>query len=830
MKNFLLLILLLSTTAKLSAQSCFNVSAGNDTTISCLANCLTLKARIPDVRTSETYQVVSIPYTPYAYVTPGGTTDPLVDADDHFSAAFSLPFSFCFYGAVYDKLVVGSNGVMTFDFAANAGTIESFLLSASNTLPYAGGSPNNIAFYAPRASIWLAYYDMNPATSPPGHKIEWRVEGTAPCRRFVVSYYNIGYFGNSACPNSNPANLCTMQAVLYEGSGIIDVFYQNKPVCNNNLSIAGVQNWGQNQAVSPPNTNCTVWNAVNKGFRYVPSGPGSLLSRVELYKNGTLIATGTTTPLGNGELEASFPNICQSEDSMSYVVRAFYHNCENPAVETEGSDTIIVRKDLPAVVTELVDPLCKGNLGKITVLSPSQPPLIEYSINGGTTWQTFNVFNVPAGTYTVLARRIGNLCTSTSPPLTLTEPAAFTAFASAPTSATCGATDGSLSVTAAGGTLPYEYSINGGSSWQPSNVFSNLAAGNYTVRARDAHNCLAIFPGVVPLNDTMSLDLGPDSTICFGDSVLLIPQVNLLADTFKWTPAATLNYDTARTPIAHPTDTTKYYLTAKWGQCVRKDSITVNVKHKPVAYAGKDTTICYKTNAFLSGTATNLSGSVNYLWSPPDSLNTPNAASTIAWMDTTRQFFLTVTDNYGCNFSVVDSMMVFMQPPLVVFAGNDTNANLNRPHQMEASGAVNYVWTPAAPLNDPFIADPLATLLHDTYFHVQGTDAIGCIADDDVFVKVYEGPMYYLPNAFTPNGDGLNDIFFPTPVGIRSTDFFRVYNRYGELLFETRQWMQGWDGTIKGKKAASGTYVWTIKGIDTNGAVFEMKGTVILLR
>ena len=93
MKKFLLLnlSLLLITTTKLSAQSCFNVSAGNDTTISCLVNCLNLKARIPDVRTSETYQVVSIPYTPYLYTTPGGTTDPLVDADDHFSDSFFLP-------------------------------------------------------------------------------------------------------------------------------------------------------------------------------------------------------------------------------------------------------------------------------------------------------------------------------------------------------------------------------------------------------------------------------------------------------------------------------------------------------------------------------------------------------------------------------------------------------------------------------------------------------------------------------------------------------------------------------------------------------------------
>ncbi|MBK6633836.1 MAG: gliding motility-associated C-terminal domain-containing protein [Chitinophagaceae bacterium] len=175
-------------------------------------------------------------------------------------------------------------------------------------------------------------------------------------------------------------------------------------------------------------------------------------------------------------------------------------------------------------------------------------------------------------------------------------------------------------------------------------------------------------------------------------------------------------------------------------------------------------------------------------------------------------------------------MWVIMMPPLVVFAGNDTNAILGRPHQLLASGGTNYVWSPSGPLNNPFIANPLATIFNDTYFHVTVTDAIGCTDDDDVFVKVYEGPTYYLPNAFTPNSDGLNDIFRPIPVGIKSTDYFRIFDRYGAMLFETRQWMQGWDGTLKGKTAASGTYVWMIKGIDKNGAVVEMKGTVILIR
>ena len=833
MKKILVVFFLLISisTLKLSAQSCFSVAAGNDTTISCLQQCLDLKARIPDVRSSETYSVISIPYTPYAYTTAGGTTDPLVDADDNFSDSFKLPFPFCFYGDVYNKLCVGSNGVITFDVVSNAKKAESYVINNSNTLPYSGGVPDNIGvFYAPKASIFLAYYDMNPLTSPPEHKIEWRVEGTAPCRRFVVSYFHLGNYETGACPNAT--NLCTMQAVLYEGSGIIDVFYQNKPACiastnGNGISIAGVQNWNQNQAVTPPGRNCTVWTAVNEGIRYVPSGTTSLLDSVSLFKNGVWVKTGTTTPLGNGELEATFSNVCQAEDSMSYVVRAFYRQCNNAAIQTEGSDTMIVYKTLNPINDTITNVLCNGGLGIARVTSPLAAN-IEYSINGGTSWQTSPVFNVLAGTYTILARVIGSACGG-STVVTVTEPPVLTAF-STPAATNCANNTGSITITAGGGTPVYEYSIDNGANYQSSNQFLNLAMGNYNIKVRDANSCIKNLTQTVLLNDTMRLELGPDTTICFGKTITLLPQTNALTDTFKWTPKITLNYDTVKNPIATPTDTTKYFLTAKWGVCLRKDSITINVLHKPVAYAGKDTTICYKTNATLFGSASNLSGTVNYAWSPPDSLYTPNAATTIARIDTTRKFTLTVTDNYGCSFSVTDSMWVFMMPPLVVFAGNDTNAILGRPHQMLASGGTNYVWSPTGPLNNPFIANPLAILFNDTYFHVLVTNAIGCTDDDDVFIKVYEGPTYYLPNAFTPNGDGLNDVFRPIPVGIRSTESFRVFNRYGEQMFETRKWMQGWDGTINGKPAATGTYVWMIKGIDTNGGVVEMKGTVILIR
>jgi gliding motility-associated-like protein len=271
-------------------------------------------------------------------------------------------------------------------------------------------------------------------------------------------------------------------------------------------------------------------------------------------------------------------------------------------------------------------------------------------------------------------------------------------------------------------------------------------------------------------------------------------------------------------------------LNAQWGVCSRIDTITVNILHKPIPNAGQDTTVCFdKTYASLHGTATNLSGTVNYEWSDATNLQTPHSSSTLALPQGSETFTLTVTDNYGCNFSVTDEVVVFVQPPVPAFAGNDTIAVIGEPHQLHASGGVSYLWTPGTDLNFTNIQNPLATLDHDQLFEVTVTDAAGCVGSDRVYVQVYP-PGFHVPNAFTPNGDGLNDVFRVVPAGIAYTEWFRIFNRYGQLVFETNQWMKGWDGTFQGKKQPVGNYVWILKGVDKNNKVIEMKGTVLLIQ
>lgn len=492
----------------------------------------------------------------------------------------------------------------------------------------------------------------------------------------------------------------------------------------------------------------------------------------------------------------------------------------------------------PAV---LVNPSCfNGTNGTVTFNPFGGLPGYQYSDDGGTTYQAGNTFTgLAAGPHSFRIKDNANCTKDTT--VILTEPTLLTASVTGTTPAGCSNDDGTLTAAGAGATPGYTYSIAGPSvntSGSTSGTFTGLANGAYTVTVTDAKGCTATATGTVGLTDNMFLSLGPDATICEESSITFNPQTNPETDTYTWkgingTANGTIANPAVKNAVAAPKDTATYVLHAQWGGCERWDTIVVNVLHKPVANAGLDTAICNLTFAILRGSAANVSGDVNYSWSPTDNIEFPQQAVTQVYppkSDTVYIYTLTVTDDYGCNFSVTDQVEVRVQPPVPAFAGNDTTAVLGVAHQLFSSGGSTYLWSPAGPLNSATAQNPLATLQADQKFVVRVTDFAGCIGYDTVFVKAYQGPAYYIPNAFSPNGDGLNDVFRPVPAGIVRTEWFRIFNRLGETIFENNEYMKGWDGTYKGKKQPIGAYVWVIKGLDRNGKSVEMKGTVMLVQ
>jgi gliding motility-associated-like protein len=100
-----------------------------------------------------------------------------------------------------------------------------------------------------------------------------------------------------------------------------------------------------------------------------------------------------------------------------------------------------------------------------------------------------------------------------------------------------------------------------------------------------------------------------------------------------------------------------------------------------------------------------------------------------------------------------------------------------------------------------------------------------------LLIRVFStGPSIFVPNAFTPNGDGLNDKIRPITAGIERLDFFRIFNRYGQIIFETNNPEGAWDGTLKGKPQGSGTFIYQVQALDYTGEVLRQKGTFNLIR
>lgn len=186
---------------------------------------------------------------------------------------------------------------------------------------------------------------------------------------------------------------------------------------------------------------------------------------------------------------------------------------------------------------------------------------------------------------------------------------------------------------------------------------------------------------------------------------------------------------------------------------------------------------------------------------------------------------------HGCIAAPVDVPVEVID--LKVNVGRDTLIARDQPLQLDGTAtgtALTYTWEPALGLSNPQLPDPVATLQKDQTYRLIVTSPEGCEDIDTLNVKVYAGPEFYVPTGFTPNNDGTNDYFRVIAPGVPKLDFFKVWDRWGQECFATTSLSNPWDGTLNGKPASAGTYVWMVQGIDYKGRQFSRQGTVTLIR
>lgn len=233
---------------------------------------------------------------------------------------------------------------------------------------------------------------------------------------------------------------------------------------------------------------------------------------------------------------------------------------------------------------------------------------------------------------------------------------------------------------------------------------------------------------------SFDIEVMPDTTICANESVMLQAQANDTNATYTWTPASSLDDPNALNPLATPTTTTTYTLSAmRPSGCVVTKSVIVNVIPLPIAEAGINDSICIGESLQLQA-----SGGIQYQWNPTNFLSDPNISNPTTTPDINITYVVEVTNGNGC--SSVDSVYIEVGEIPVVAAAEDTTICQGEAVQLFASGADVYQWSGPS-ITDPNIQDPFAQPQTDAQYIVIGTNIFGCSAQDEMNVNVLTGPI-----------------------------------------------------------------------------------------
>lgn len=368
------------------------------------------------------------------------------------------------------------------------------------------------------------------------------------------------------------------------------------------------------------------------------------------------------------------------------------------------------------------------------------------------------------------------------------------------------------------------YMINDVTSHTP--LVSPDVTTTYHVQLTDPFGCTGGDTVRVNVVNRVTQFAPADTTICLGDAITL----QLVSDAlyYTWTPDdGSINNTSIRNPVVRPLVPTTYHVVGSIGKCNAENDIQVKPVPYPEANAGPDQSICLGGSAQLQA-----SGGTIYSWSPRAFLTATNIPNPMSIKPTSSvRYVVTVRDTKGCPKPASDTMILQVVNIIADAGPRDTSLVIGQPLQLGATGSTNYLWTPSTWLDNPNIHNPIALPQDNIEYVVRVSNDIGCFDTDSIRVRIYRvKPDLFVPNAFSPNGDGLNDVFRPIPIGMKSLDVFRVFNRWGQMVYSGTDAKLGWDGTFGGRGQDAGTYVWYAEGVDYQNNTIKRKGYVVLVR
>ncbi|WP_159469256.1 gliding motility-associated C-terminal domain-containing protein [Dyadobacter sp. 3J3] len=264
--------------------------------------------------------------------------------------------------------------------------------------------------------------------------------------------------------------------------------------------------------------------------------------------------------------------------------------------------------------------------------------------------------------------------------------------------------------------------------------------------------------------------------------------------------------------------------------CINDTLVKVKLNGTILLKTFSDTTICIGEQIQLLTTA----NVTNYSWSPAVGLDNASSLEPFASPTQTTSYIITATDK---NCSSKDTVIVSVIPEIQVLVTPDAEITANKPFPLTSSSpqlagvsGVNYTWSPPYALSNPTIPNPVAKLNTSQVYTVTLTTLQGCTGTGKVTLTVIPPAFITLPDIFTPDGDGKNDVLIPIASSIASLTYLRIYDRWGEVIYFSKQLTDGWDGKVKGTKSDGGVYVWKMQAVTNGGDILNKNGTVLLVR
>ena len=327
---------------------------------------------------------------------------------------------------------------------------------------------------------------------------------------------------------------------------------------------------------------------------------------------------------------------------------------------------------------------------------------------------------------------------------------------------------------------------------------------------------------------TVNAHAGPDTRSCNRAAVQIgvPPKPGLV---YKWTPTVGLSDANISNPLATPLVNTTYILKASssGGGCASFDTVLVraDIVDSTLKVIGKEA-FCVTS----SDSAVLLVQPTYAIQWYKDNIPLINSNENTYQVHQTGVYYATLSSEEGCT-AITPKKTITIDKPRAGISYPDKFTIVNAPLTLKARdfGTI-YLWNPGAHLNKDTLAQPVFTSAADQLYTIDITTRTGCTTTDTQFVKIVSSIEVFVPSGFTPNKDGKNDVLRPILRGLKELHYFKVFNRFGQLLFQTNNEYEGWNGLIGGNAQQTQTVVWVVEATGVDDKVYHKKGTTVLIR